>query len=132
MTDQSTPTPPARQILTPDISVDGGLAALDWYRDAFGAEETVRYVGDDGRLGHGEFLVAGARVMISDAYPDIGVVAASTHDGSSCALHLEVADCDVCTTGRSDSARHRTCRRPTNHAALEAPPSSIRSATAGC
>ena len=95
MTDQSTPTPPTQQILTPYISVDDGLAALDWYRDALGAVETVRYVGDDGRLGHGEFLVAGARVMISDAYPEIGVVAANSYEGSSCALHLEVADCDL-------------------------------------
>ena len=95
MTDTSTPTPPTQQILTPYISVHDGPAALDWYRDALGADEIVRYVGDDGRLGHGEFLVAGARVMISDAYPEIGVVAANSYEGSSCALHLEVADCDV-------------------------------------
>jgi len=83
------------QILTPYISVHDGAAALDWYRDALGAEETVRYVGDDGRLGHAEFVLAGARVMLSDAYPEIGVVAATSYEGSSCALHVEVADCDA-------------------------------------
>lgn len=88
-------TAPATQILTPYISVHDGAAALDWYRDAMGATETVRYVGDDGRLGHAEFVVAGARVMLSDAYPEIGVVAATSYEGSSCALHLEVADCDA-------------------------------------
>ena len=54
----------------------------------------MRYVGDDGRLGHAEFIVPGARVMLSDAYPEIGVVAATSYEGSSCALHVEVDDCD--------------------------------------
>jgi PhnB protein len=83
-----------RQIITPYISVHDAAAALDWYRDAFDAAETVRYVGDDGRLGHAEFVFAGARIMMSDAYPEIGVVAATSHEGSSCSLHIEVTDCD--------------------------------------
>lgn len=84
----------ATQILTPYITVHDGAAALDWYRTAFGAEETIRYVGDDGRIGHAEFVVAGANVMLSDDYPEFGVVAANSHEGSSCSLHVEVADCD--------------------------------------
>lgn len=85
---------PATQILTPYISVHDGAAALDWYTAAFGATETVRYVGDDGRVGHAEFEFNGARLMLSDAYPEIGVVAANSYEGSSCALHVEVSDCD--------------------------------------
>ena len=85
----------ATQVLTPYIAVDDGVAALDWYTRAFGAIETVRYVGDDGRLGHAEFLLSGARVMLSDAYPEIGVVDANSYEGSSCALHVEVSDCDA-------------------------------------
>ena len=85
----------AAQILTPYISVHDGAAALDWYTTAFGATETVRYVGDDGRLGHAEFIFNGARIMMSDAYPEMGVVAANSYEGSSCALHVEVGDCDA-------------------------------------
>ena len=85
---------PATQILTPYIAVHDGAAALDWYTEALGAIETVRYVGDDGRLGHAEFVFSGARIMLSDAYPEIGVVDANSYDGSSCALHVEVSDCD--------------------------------------
>lgn len=94
-TSEFTTTTPAVQILTPYIAVHDGAAALDWYSEAFGAVETVRYVGDDGRLGHAEFTFNGARVMLSDAYPEIGVVAANSYDGSSCALHVEVSDCDA-------------------------------------
>lgn len=88
-------TPIGVQIVTPYIAVHDGAAALDWYTEAFGAIETVRYVGDDGRLGHAEFTFNGARIMLSDAYPEIGVVAANSYEGSSCALHVEVTDCDV-------------------------------------
>ena len=86
---------PARQIITPYISVHDGPGALDWYVTALGATETVRYVGEDGRLGHAEFVLHGATVMLSDAYPEIGVVAANSHEGSSYALHVEVPDCDA-------------------------------------
>ena len=33
--------------------------------------------------------------MLSDAYPEIGVVAANSSEGSSCSLHVEVPDCDA-------------------------------------
>lgn len=100
MTDTHTTTSTAgpaqqQQTLVPYIAVSDGAAALAWYADALGAVETVRYVGDDGRLGHAEMLVNGARIMLSDAYPDIGVVSPDTYEGSSCALHLEVDDIDA-------------------------------------
>lgn len=82
------------QRITPYITVHDGAAALDWYVNSLDATETVRYVGDDGRLGHAQFDVSGATVMLSDAYPEIDVVAATSQQGSSHALVLEVDDCD--------------------------------------
>jgi uncharacterized glyoxalase superfamily protein PhnB/extradiol dioxygenase family protein len=83
------------QTLVPYITVHDATAALAWYADVLGAIETVRYTGDDGRVGHAEITIGGARIMLSDAYPEIGVVAANSYEGSSCALHLSVADCDA-------------------------------------
>lgn len=83
------------QVITPYISVSDGAAAIDWYTSALGAVETMRYTGDDGRVGHAEIQVSGARIYLSDAYPEIGVVAADSYEGSSCALHIEVADVDT-------------------------------------
>ena len=34
----------------------------------------VRYVGDDGRIGHAEISVGGARLMLADEYPEYGIV----------------------------------------------------------
>ena len=87
-------TAAAAQVLVPYLAVDDAAAALDWYATALGGTETIRYVGDDGRIGHAEMIIHGARIMLSDAYPEIGVVAANSYEGSSCALHLEVADID--------------------------------------
>lgn len=85
----------APQIITPYITVHDGAGALDWYVASLGATETVRYVGDDGKIGHAEFALNGATIMLSDAYPEIGVVAANSYVGSSCTLHLEVSSCDA-------------------------------------
>ncbi len=95
MTDTATTTAATTQILVPYIAVDDAAAALDWYADALDGIETVRYVGDDGRIGHAEMTIHGARIMLSDAYPEIGVVDANSYEGSSCALHLEVDDIDA-------------------------------------
>ena len=104
MTDTITTTATSTtQILVPYIAVHDAAAALQWYADALAGTETVRYVGDDGRIGHAEMIIHGARVMLSDAYPEIGVVAANSQEGSSCALHLEVADIDAVHSAAVDA-----------------------------
>ncbi len=94
-TTTATATHATTQMLVPYLAVHDASAALHWYADALDGDETVRYVGDDGRIGHAEMTIHGANIMLSDAYPEIGVVAANSYEGSSCALHLEVADIDA-------------------------------------
>ena len=89
-TETTTSTSP----LTPYIAVADGAAALDWYRDVLGAVETTRFVGDDGRVGHAEVVIGGARMFLSDEYPEIGVVGPATRGGTTVSLHLEVVDVD--------------------------------------
>ena len=87
-------TSPGRQAVVPYLAVDDAAGALGWYRDALGAVELMRYTDDDGRIGHAEIEVHGAHLYLSDAYPEIGVVAPSAGAGSSVALHLDVQDVD--------------------------------------
>ena len=44
-------------IVVPYLAVTDGAGALDWYAEAFGAVEQLRVVGDDGRVGHAEFII---------------------------------------------------------------------------
>jgi uncharacterized glyoxalase superfamily protein PhnB len=93
VTTMATPTA-VRSPLSPYLMVDGAAAAIDWYRDAFGAIETTRFVGDDGRVGHADLDIGGAHVMLADEYPEMDLVGPLTRGGTSVSLHLEVADVD--------------------------------------
>lgn len=90
----ATSTPIATAV-TPYLAVAGAADALAWYTDAFGATETFRVVGDDGRLGHAEFTIGNARFMLSDEYPEIGVLGPASLGGAGISLHLQVADVDT-------------------------------------
>lgn len=80
--------------ITPYLAVVGAREAINWYVDAFGA----RLVGEavtmpDGRIGHSELEIGGARLFLSDEAPDIGV-SAPVPGLSSVTLYLEVPDAD--------------------------------------
>jgi uncharacterized glyoxalase superfamily protein PhnB len=94
MATTATPATKAATI-TPYICVADAKAALTWYADAFGAVEEVRYVGDDGRIGHAEISIEGARLMLSDEYPEAGVAPPLAGRGHDMTLHLNVADVDA-------------------------------------
>jgi uncharacterized glyoxalase superfamily protein PhnB len=86
--------PPVAAAIVPYICVHDAAAALRWYADVFGAAETVRYTGDDGRIGHAEMRLNGALLMLSEPYPEYGVIAPQP-GGSAFSLHVEVPDADA-------------------------------------
>lgn len=80
--------------LVPYLAVADAVAALDWYRDVFGAVEITRFVGDDGRVGHAELVIGNARLFLADEHPEIDVVGPIARGGTSVTMHLEVVDVD--------------------------------------
>ena len=70
-------------------------SAIDFYRAAFGAVETMRMTADDGRIGHAEITIGGNTVMLSDEHPEFGVVSPQTLGGTPVTLHLQVDDVDA-------------------------------------
>ncbi len=90
--------------ITPYLAVADARHALGWYAEAFGARPHGEpIVMPDGRIGHAEIELDGARMMLSDAYPDIGVVAPEPGQGASVTLHVEVADVDAATAQAVDA-----------------------------
>ena len=82
--------------LTPYLCVTNSRAAIEWYVAALGAEVVVDpIVMDDGRVGHCELAVDGARWMMSDEFDSAGVAAPDPTRGSAVSMHLTVADCDA-------------------------------------
>jgi PhnB protein len=92
---------------TPYITVQDSRLALDWYIETFGAEMTVEpIVMPDGSVGHVEFAIGGARIMMSDEAPDYGVVAPDPNVPVPVTIHLEVENCDeVVDAARASGAR---------------------------
>jgi uncharacterized glyoxalase superfamily protein PhnB len=62
-------TTTTRQAVVPMLTYANGTAAMDWLANAFGFVETMRFVDDDGVLGHGEMTVNGGLLMLASATP---------------------------------------------------------------
>jgi uncharacterized glyoxalase superfamily protein PhnB len=84
--------------IQPYICVSPAAEAIAWYGDVFEAVETVRYTGDDGRVGHAEISIGGAEVMLSDPYPEMDVVSPLELGGTTTTLHLTVPEVDAVFT----------------------------------
>lgn len=81
--------------LTPYLAVADARAAMEWYAEVLGATVTYEPIEmPDGRIGHTEMAIDGARFMMADAHPEIQAVAPTPGQGSPVTLHLTVEDVD--------------------------------------
>lgn len=56
--------------VAPAIAVRDAARAIEFYKDAFGAEERYRLIDpESGKIGHAELTINGGLLMISDEYP---------------------------------------------------------------
>jgi len=92
ITDQ--PAPVTINVLIPYLCCNNAAAAMTFYATVLGATETVRMVGDDGRVGHAEMHVGGAAFYLADEYPEMDVLSPTTIGGTSVNLQLRVVDVD--------------------------------------
>lgn len=82
--------------LTPYLAVRDAAAAIRWYRDVLDAvPDGEPYLMDDGRIGHAELLVQGARLMLADESPERGYHAPHPGDRFFTSLNLQVPDTDA-------------------------------------
>ncbi len=87
--------PEGPRAITPYLTCRDAARAIDFYKRAFGAVETMRLANSDGRIGHAELLIAGSPIMLSDESPDFGAISPQTLNGTSVAIHLYVEDADA-------------------------------------
>jgi PhnB protein len=81
--------------LTPYLVVKGAAEAIEFYKKAFSATETVRMPGPDGRIMHAEVQIGNSMLMLSDENPEQGQVSPSTLGGSGCSVMLYTNDVDA-------------------------------------
>ncbi|MBO6918649.1 MAG: VOC family protein [Rhizobiaceae bacterium] len=68
--------------------------AVDFYKKHFGAEEDYRLAGPDGIIMHCEMMIGDCRIMISDEFPDSGVLSPISLGGSPISLNIYVDNVD--------------------------------------
>jgi PhnB protein len=86
--------PDGYQVIMPYLSVDGAADAIEFYKDNFGAVERMRMAHPDGRVGHAELQFGDCVVMLSDEFPDMGVLGPKSLGGTSVTINLYVDDSD--------------------------------------
>jgi PhnB protein len=94
MANKVKPIPDGYHHVTPYLSIRGAAAAIDFYKKAFGAVETVRMPQPDGRIGHAELRFGDSHVMLADEFPEMNVVGPKTLGNTSVGLLLYVNDVD--------------------------------------
>lgn len=77
------------------ICVANANAAIEFYKEAFGAKELWRLVEPGGKIGHAEIQIGNTSLMLSDEYPDYNTLSPETIGGSSVKIHLDVSDVDA-------------------------------------
>jgi PhnB protein len=81
-------------VVTPYLHVRGAADAIEFYKSMFGATERMRMPQPDGRIGHAELQLGNSVVMLSDEFPDMGVLSPQSIGGSPVTLHVYVEDVD--------------------------------------
>jgi len=95
MTNKVKPIPDGYHTLTPYLTVRNAAAALDFYKRAFGADETFRVGSPDGKIGHAEIRIGNSAIMLSDEFPEMGAQSPESIGGSPVMLHLYVENVDA-------------------------------------
>ena len=88
------PIPEGYHTVTPYLVVKGAAKALDFYKQAFGAKEILRFPGPDGKIGHAEIKIGDSHIMLADEFPEMDARSPETIGGSPVGIMLYVEDVD--------------------------------------
>jgi PhnB protein len=68
-TSKPKPIPDAYRRVTPCLVVQGGVKALEFYAEVFGATERMRFPGPGGTVAHAEIQIRDSVVIVNDPGP---------------------------------------------------------------
>jgi PhnB protein len=88
------PIPAGYHTLTPYLTLDEATDAIEFYKDAFGAEELVRMEAPGGKIGHAELKIGDSILMLSDAFPQTTSRSPSELGGTTAGVFIYAEDVD--------------------------------------
>src|SRR5215212_3502142 len=84
------PIPEGYRTITPTLAIDGAAKAIEFYKEAFGAEEIDRASDPSGqKIWHAAIRIGDSMLFVNDVFPDMGVAP------SQSSLWLYVPDTDA-------------------------------------
>jgi PhnB protein len=90
--------PDGYHTVTPYLYINGAAKAIKFYKEAFGAVETMPpMTGPDGAIAHAEIKIGDSPIMLSDENADMGALSPRSVGGAPFAILLYVDDCDGLT-----------------------------------
>lgn len=88
------PVPDGYHAITPYLIVKNAASAIEFYRNAFDAEELMRLDVPGGMIGHAELQIGDSRIMLADEHPEMNAFAPPSPGGSGVGLCLYVPNVD--------------------------------------
>jgi len=88
------PIPEGYHTVTPFMTVKDCARAIEFYKQAFGAEERGIAKDPSGKVMHAEIKIGDSVIMMADEFPDFGALSPESVGGSSMGLHIYVTDVD--------------------------------------
>jgi len=96
-TNKPNPIPDGYRRITPALVVKGGVKALEYYAEVFGATERSRFPGPEGTIVHAEIQIGDSVLIVEDASSYMGTEAPPPGGlvGSPAFLFIYVDDVDA-------------------------------------
>jgi len=89
------PIPEGYHSLQIYLAVEDAAKAIDFYKEAFGADEQMRMPGPDGKVAHAELQIGDSKLMLSDPFPHSDVRPPSERGGPTASVFMYVDDVDA-------------------------------------
>jgi len=89
------PIPEGYHSVTPYLAVEDANRAIEFYKEAFGAEEVVRMPGPEGKIAHAELQIGDSKLMLSDPFEQSSVRPPAERGGPTASIFLYVDDVDA-------------------------------------
>jgi PhnB protein len=89
------PIPEGYHTVTPYLTVNDGVKAIEFYKNAFGAKEIMRMPGPPGKIGHAELRIGDSVIMLADELPQMGSRSPQSLGGTTVGVFLYVPNVDA-------------------------------------
>ena len=79
--------------ITAHLMLDNAAQSIEWYKQAFGAEEISSHLGPDGKIMHAELKIGDSRIIMNDVMH--GMKGPQAYGGSPVSMWLFVGNSDA-------------------------------------